>query len=97
MPPIVIAAGIVAAGTIGSAMYSASEEKKAQKSLLAAQEAKAKELEDKAAAAQTLATEEAKKKLTAKRAAQTQTILTSPLGISESATVSRPVLLGGGV
>ncbi|MFA5388876.1 MAG: hypothetical protein WC312_03880 [Candidatus Omnitrophota bacterium] len=103
---LLIAAGAVATAGVGTSVYQASEEKKAQKKALSAQEeqqnrllsyqeAQVKAAEEKSAAAEALAESEAKEKIKKRRLSQTQTILTSPLGIGEEASLGFNTLLGG--
>lgn len=89
-----VAAGVVAGISYGTAAYSAGQEDKRQKKLLAAQDANVQRAEKKAASAKSLAAQESADKMKKQRMAQTDTILTSPLGISEEATVGATTLGG---
>ena len=94
----VAVASLAAAGiatSVGTSMYSASQEAKQQEELLQAQEDAVTAAENKADAAKSLATQEANNKLKKQRLAQTNTILTSPLGVSDEANVGLVSLLGG--
>ncbi len=93
--PIVAAAAIVAAATVGTSVYASKQEKKSQKSALEAQEAAVRSAEEKAKAAEKLSQEEASASLKKLRLAQTQTILTSPLGIAESPQIAKTTLGAG--
>lgn len=87
--------GALIAGTtasIGTSVYSAAQEKKNTKSLIAAQEKAVADAEAKAKAAKSLASQEAAETLKKQRLAQTQTILTTPLGISDEATTAKTTL-----
>jgi cell division protein FtsB len=92
----IIAAGVISAGaTVYSSAKSSSEQRKSQNKIL--DDARNKEVAqaDKLAKAGIQAQQTAKDKAAIRRRAQTETILTSPLGVTEDATTSRPTILGG--
>ena len=95
MPPLIIAAGIVAGASVGTAMYQSHEERVQQKKILTRQEDQAAAAEQKARGAEALAKQQAKDTIRKKRLAQTNTILTSPLGVPGEANTQKNVLLGG--
>ena len=94
MPPIVIAAGIIAATSVGTTAFQAHMEKKQQKKIIGFQEEQVAKAEAAAANADALATQAAKDKIKKQRLMQTNTILTSPLGIQDEAGTLKSVLGG---
>jgi len=94
MPPIIIAAGIVATASVGTGMYQSAQEKKQQKKTLNFQEEQVRKAEAAAANADILAAQAAKDKIKKQRLMQTNTILTSPLGIQDEAGTLKSVLGG---
>jgi len=95
MPPVVVAAAIVASAIVGVSAYSAQSEKTQQKKILAHQEDVVAQAEQKAAGAEVLATQEATKEIKKRRRSQTQTILSSPLGGTSRLNTEKTTLLGG--
>lgn len=92
---IIIGTTIAAGAVVGTSMYGAAQEKKAQKKTLDFQQEQVSKAEAAAKGAEALATETATETLKKRRLARTQTILTRPLGILEEATTGKTFLLGG--
>lgn len=90
----VAAAAVGAGASVYTSQASATKQKKASASMLAAQEKAVRDAEKKAAGAKSLAVDEARDKLRKMRLSQTSTILTSPLGIPESSGAAKNTLGG---
>ena len=96
--PIEIIGGILAAAGVistGSSIQQGVQERKSQKSALAARASEIAGAEEKAALATSKAAKAAQTKLKKFRLSQTRSILTSPLGAQDEAVTGRTSLLGG--
>lgn len=90
-----IVVGAVVGGGLGA--WAASNQHQESKSLKSAAEDaqnQAKQLEAEAKQAEVDAAEKSKEDARKRLASMTQTIYTSPLGITEEATVSKPTIMG---
>jgi len=93
--PLTIGVLLIGAATVGTSLSQAHQERKSQKSALAARAEGIALAEKKAALAASQAAKAAQTKLKKFRLSQTRSILTSPLGAQDEAVTGRTSLLGG--